>query len=155
MIHCRKGFSLVELLIVCAIIAVLSIITVPAFLRYTANANLKSAVREVASDILRQKEQAISRNLQQQIVFDTGNESYTLQEAIAGGGWTNTQTKLLVSFGSAIDITATTFGANTITFQTRGITTSLGTLTMTNNRGSTATITTNLAGRTYVAYNMQ
>ncbi|MBN2516131.1 MAG: type II secretion system protein [Deltaproteobacteria bacterium] len=155
MIQCRKGFSLIEMLIVCAIIAVLSLITVPAFLRYTANANLKSAVREVSSDILRQKEQAISRNLEQKIVFNTGSESYTLQEEIAGGGgWTNQQTKLLKSFGSNIDITGTTFGANTITFQTRG-TASMGTLTLTNNRGSTATITINITGRTYVAYNMQ
>jgi prepilin-type N-terminal cleavage/methylation domain-containing protein len=155
LLQCRKGFSIVELLIVCGIIAVLSLITVPAFLRYTANANLKSAVREVSSDILGQKERAISRNLQQRILFNTGNESYTLEEEIAGGGgWTNIQTKSLKSFGSNVDITNTTFGADTIIFQTRG-TASMGTLTMTNNRGSTTTITINMTGRAYVSYNMQ
>lgn len=153
MLQCRKGFSITELLIVCGIIAVLTLITVPAFLRYAANTNLKSAVREITSDILGQKERAISRNLQQRIVFNTGNESYTLQEE-SGGAWTTIQTKSLSSFGSNIDITGTTFGSNTITCQTRG-TASMGTLTMTNNRGSTATITTNITGRTNVTYNMQ
>ena len=154
MIRCRKGFSITELIIVMAIIAVLSLITVPAFLRYTANTNLKSAVREITSDISMMKERAISRNLKQRIVFNTGNESYALQEE-SGGVWTNVQTKLLSSFGSNIDITNTTFGADTITFQTRGITTSLGTLTMQNSRGSTATITTNMAGRANVTVTMQ
>lgn len=155
MIRCQKGFSITELLIACAIIAVLSLITVPAFLRYTANTNLKSAVREVTSDITMMKEQAISRNLKQRIVYDTGNESYTLQEEIAGGGgWTDTNTKSLKHFGSNIDITNTNFGADTITFQTRGITTSAGTLIMTNKRGSTATITINITGRTNVTFTM-
>jgi len=153
MIKCRKGFSLIEMLIVCAIIAVLSLITVPAFLRYTANANLKSAVREITSDISLMKERAISRNLQQKIVFAVGSESYTLQED--SGGWTTIQTKLLTSFGSNIDITnAAFFHGAVIFFQTRG-TADNGKVQLSNSRGSTATITTNITGRTYVTYTMQ
>lgn len=150
MIQCQKGFSLIELIMICAIIAVLSLIAVPSFLRYTANTNLKSAVREVASDILNQKEKAISENRKQRILFDNNNELYTLQENTSGTTYTTTETKYLKPFGSNIDITDN----YTITFQTRG-TANNGTIKLTNNRGSTATITVNITGRTYATFSMQ
>ena len=70
MIKHQKGFSLIELIIVIGIIAILSTFAVPAFLKYNANANLKSATREITSDILNQKEKAISENRKQRIVFN-------------------------------------------------------------------------------------
>lgn len=151
MIKCRKGFSIIELLIVIGIIAILTTFAVPAFFKYTANANLKSATREITSDILNQKEKAISANRKQRITFSTANESYTLEERNAADtAYENPQTKALKHFGSNIDIT----GGYTMTFQTRG-TVNMGTITLTNSRNSTATITVNITGRTYVTFSMQ
>ena len=151
MIKCRKGFSIIELIIVIAIIAVLSTFAVPAFLKYTANANLKSATREITSDILNQKEKAISENRKQRITFSTANESYTLEERNAADtAYENPQTRTLKHFGSNIDITS----GYTMTFQTRG-TAKNGTIKLANNRGSIATITVNITGRTYVTFSMQ
>jgi len=159
MIKYQKGFSLIELIIVIGIIAILATFAVPAFFKYTANANLKSAAREITSDILNLKEKAISENRKQRIVFNVvagSNDSYTLQERNAADtAYVNLQTKTLESFGSNIDITNAAFlhGAN-IYFQTRG-TVDNGSLTLQNNRGSTATITVNITGRTYVTFSMQ
>jgi hypothetical protein len=107
-------------------------------------------VREVTSDILNQKEKAISENRKQRIIFDNNNESYTLQENTSGTTYTTTGTKHLKPFGSNIDITDN----YTITFQTRG-TANNGTIKLTNNRSSTATITVNITGRTYATFSMQ
>lgn len=146
----RKGFSIVELIVVCAIVVVLSVIATPAFLRYQGNANLRSATRELTSDISRQKANAITENLKKRITFSEANETYTVQEDNGGGGYTSLRTTDLKSFGSNINIT----GSYTMTFQTRG-TANNGTITITNKRGSTATITVNITGRTYVDFNMQ
>ena len=159
MIKYQKGFSLIELIIVIGIIAILSTFAVPAFLKYNANANLKSATGEITSDILRQKEKAISENRKQRIVFNIvagPNDSYKLQERNAADtAYVDSQTKTLGSFGSNIDITNAAFlhGAN-VYFQTRG-TVDNGSLTLKNNRNSTATITVNITGRTYVQFSMQ
>ncbi|MEA1935901.1 MAG: prepilin-type N-terminal cleavage/methylation domain-containing protein, partial [Thermodesulfobacteriota bacterium] len=58
----EKGFTLVELMITVALIAIMALIAVPAFQRHAINANLKSATRDIASDFLLLKERAISEN---------------------------------------------------------------------------------------------
>lgn len=151
----HRGFTLVELIIVMAIIAIIGTISIPSFTRYSDNANLKSAAREIASDIQRLRTHAVSKNRKQRIVFNLTNDSYTMAERDdADSSWINPQTKTLSTFGSGIDITGSTFAGNSIEFQTRG-TTSMGTLTMTNSRGSTATITTFITGRPYVDVTVQ
>lgn len=146
----HRGFTLVELIIVIAIIAIVGTISIPSFLRYSINANLKSAAREIASDILQSRARAISENRRQRIVFDMTNESYTLEERDdADSSWINPQTKTLSSFDSSIDINNSTFAGNTIILQTRGTSTT-GTLTLINSRGSVATLTMYITGRPYV-----
>lgn len=155
LVRCRRGFTTLELFIVCMIIAILASMSVPAFLRYTANSNLKSATREVASDIFNMKAKAISENRRQRIVFTVANETYTLEERNAADtAWVNLLSRDVKHFGGNINITNTTFGSDAITFQTRG-TATIGSAVLTNQRGSTATITVSITGRTHVAYSLQ
>jgi prepilin-type N-terminal cleavage/methylation domain-containing protein len=145
----QKGFTLVELMIVVVLIGIIAAIATPAFQRYAINANLKSAARDITSDFLRLKERAIAENVEYRIIFNVAGNSYTIQQGTAAGApYVDLMTKSPASFGSDINFTAnTTFGAGAI-FRSRGTVTN-GTIELINSRGSTATITVNITGRTY------
>lgn len=152
-----KGFSLTELMVVIALIAIVGMIAVPAFNHYSINSNLKTAARGIASDIFEMKERAVAENRQYMIEFTVASNQYTLKQGTyTGEPWTATQVKSPSAAGSDIRLqdAAFAFGNPKVFFQTRGIA-SAGAVTLTNRYGSTATITVNTSGRAYVQFNMQ
>ncbi len=158
----QKGFSLVELLVVIAIIGIVAAIAIPQLQSYATNSRLKSAARDIMGDIFLCKERAIAENRMYRIAFniDPAN-TYTIEQCNNTGsscttGYSVIQTKTPTTFGNDIRITNAAFGNNsTINLQTRG-TTEAGNVVLDNtSRGSTATITTNITGRTSVQFNLQ
>jgi prepilin-type N-terminal cleavage/methylation domain-containing protein len=160
---CRKGFTLVELMIVVCMLAFISAIGGLWLHSYTMNRNLRTAARDIASDIAIFKERAVSENITYRIAFDiTVPGSYTIQ-SVVNSVVTNLTTKSPSSFGSGIRIISATFGAGasqTIIFMPRGTIDStclggvLDGVVLQNSRTSQATITVNLTGRTYVTFNI-
>ncbi|MEN6487629.1 MAG: GspH/FimT family pseudopilin [Smithella sp.] len=151
----NKGFSLVELIIVIAIIGILASISSFAWQRHVDNTNLRTAANDVISDFQNCKIKATSENRNYQISFITGtNSSYTISAPATDTHAAVSITKLPTAHGAGIKITSATYSANIITFQARGIGTS-GTIVMANSRASNATITTNITGRAYVTFTMQ
>jgi len=147
----RKGFSLVELMIVIALIGILSTIAIPMWNRYRQNTDLKTAAREIAGDIFNMKQRAVGEQTRYRITFDLANHRYQLVNASTGD---TIQTRNLSEFGPGITLTGTTFTNNTVNFFTRG-TADWGSVSLKNALESTATITVNSVGRTYVSINMQ
>ena len=148
-----KGFSLVELLIVMALIAIIGAIAVPNFTKMRDNSNLREAAREISGDIQLYKQQAVAENRRYQMVFDVDNNEYTVQRETASG-WENVIANKKVGAGyDAIKIIGNpTFASDTITFQTRG-TTNAGTLEIQHEkRLSKATLVTSVMGRVRVTY---
>lgn len=153
----QKGFSLIELIIVIAIIAIISTIAVYSWQRYVTNTNLRTAVRDVASDILLYKQRAVSESRQYQITFDSGANTYTIGQWNAGTGvFDIIQTKSPSTLGSGNAILDTTFVGGAVTFLPRGtLSGATGSVRLTNSRNSVATITINITGKTRVEFAMQ
>lgn len=153
----QNGFSVVELIIALAIVAIISSITFFSWQRYVANANLRTATRELESDLFLIKERAVSEGVQYRITLDDGANSYTIEQGTAAGAPFNViQTKNPASFGSGSSLLNTTFAGKRLTFQPRGtLAGGTGNITLRNSRGSIATITINITGRTHVQFAMQ
>lgn len=74
----QKGFTLVEIILVVAIIGILSAIAVPNFLSWLPNIRLKAAGRDLKSNMQKTRIEAIKTNHDWGIVFDTANNRYLI-----------------------------------------------------------------------------
>jgi prepilin-type N-terminal cleavage/methylation domain-containing protein len=164
-IKSSRGFSLIEVIVVLALVAVAASIAVPSLKAYRYNTNLKEAARDISSNISFYRQRAVAENVRFRINFDASENTYQIEkENPAGSGnYVNLHTlepavpdKLDVCAGNAnIVILGTpsfSGGVPSVILNPRG-TSGAGNLTLQNtNRLSTATITTNLMGRVKVEY---
>jgi prepilin-type N-terminal cleavage/methylation domain-containing protein len=153
-----EGFTIIELIVVVAILAIIAAIAIPSFQRYAVNGNLRSAARDIISDFNALKGRAVAENQEYRLAIN-GNQ-YTIQRCTDStspcGTWgpppaDMASLKSPASFSGDIVMSPNA----TYTFQTRGIVTPAGTIGFTNSRGSTATVTVNTAGKTSAQFNMR
>jgi prepilin-type N-terminal cleavage/methylation domain-containing protein len=150
--HPTRGFSLIELMIAMALVAIVSALGIPQFQKYAANENLKTAAREVTGDFFTARQRAVAENLDAyDLTFDVSGNRYSLTRSDTG---TTLWTKSLASFGTGTRLQSANFSGTTVSFKKRG-TVSMGNLILTNNRESTAKVTATITGRTYVEFTMR
>ncbi len=150
------GFSLIELIIAMALIAIVSAIAVPQLQRYSNNADLKTAAREIMGDFSEAKQRVVAENQDYRITLNVALNNYALSRSAPPAPWADVwlQPKLLASFGSGIRFDSVNYPGGVVNFQKRG-TVSAGSLRLINRLGSRADITVNITGRTYVQFTMQ
>lgn len=142
----NSGFSLIELIIVIAILGIVAGIAAPNFTRYRDNTNLREAARDVMSDIQLYKQRAMAENINYLITF-TGN-TYKVER---GPSFDDVTTKT-VGTGSATIVILSSSYSGGIEFLPRGTMTN-GTLVLKHARRlSEARITTTTMGRVRVTY---
>ena len=71
----KTGFTLIEMMIVVAIMGILSAIAAPNFMNYMAERRLKGAARMVMSDLMAARQKAVSINQQVKVSF-VSNHAY-------------------------------------------------------------------------------
>ena len=107
----KKGVTLLELIVVFVIIAIGAVLVVPNLRPWILNYRLRSATRDITSNLRAAQIRAVSNNLNYQVFFDTGAGTYKLQRN-SGGLWVDEGTAQTLPTGISI---ATNFGS-TLTF---------------------------------------
>jgi Tfp pilus assembly protein FimT len=145
-----------------AILAIVSTIAVPSFIKYRKNINLKNAARAIAADFAYLKQTAIAESVHYKIVLSTENNNYKIIKGGSNGissayDEASAVIKSISDFSSDIVISANpapTYPQSQVVFQPRG-TTSAGTIVLANDVGSIAKIVSNLMGRVRVTFHMK
>ena len=150
-----SGFSLMELMVTIAIISILSIIAIPNIIAWVPKFRIGGAARDVLSILQKTRIRAVKDNTNCVLMFDTGNARYTAflddgggNPANAGNGVLDGGERTLVqkTLVTGVDITATTLPGDLVVFNTQGIASSAGTVTLTDTRGNVRQILLELAG---------
>lgn len=140
----RRGFSLIELVIVVTILATLAAIAMPRYGNAIARYHLDAAAKRIVIDLEYARTQAMTRSKAQSITFDVGADSYSI------AGIEDLKTRS-ATYGVAlsgepyrVDLASATFGGSaTATFDIYGIPNAAGTVVVQNGSGK-RTITLNV-----------
>ena len=152
----HKGFTLIELIIAIAVVAVMTGIASFYWRAYQDNTNLKTAAREIMSDIAACKQMATTAGTNYWLQFTDGSPDYSLNPTSCYTQTNAAEAKSLTNYGAGLTVTDTNFASDQVIFQPRGtLGSNTGRIILTNSRNSTATITVNITGRSYVDFSMQ
>jgi Tfp pilus assembly protein FimT len=124
----KKGFTVIELMTIVAVIAILCIIAIPAFSSWIPSQKLKSTTRRIYSDIGLAKSRAVSENSVSVVIFNLANDTYTVfmdnGPGAASGNWALDSGETILCNGvveDGVDIYNSTFVSHTYGYNNRGL----------------------------------
>lgn len=131
----NRGTTLMELMIICVIISLLSAMAVPTWMEYMPKLRTKTAVRAAVSTLREARSQSISEKRRLGVYFDASGKNfiYFVDKVNPGGGTYDTGDSLVsrTEFGSNAIIESTTLAGSTVVFDMSGAASQSGTVTFT------------------------
>lgn len=139
------GFSLAEILIVIAIMAIIAAISMPFYRTVSLSLSLNAAGRDLASDLRYAQQLAVTTQTNHQVSFDKIGNSYTVANSATGEILKARKIK------APIIIQSTNLSGNTVIFNATGAANSTGSIILANPNNNLITITIKPSG--YVKIN--
>jgi len=149
-----RGFTLIELIVVIALIAILTAIAVPSYQTFMVRSRLKGAARQVMSDLMNARMMAVSQNQKVKVHVENGGHTYEIWSDANHDGAVDDNEGVNISKDvqqDYYDVTlSTTSTTNDTIFNPRGAASQFGTVTVTNSAGSKS-IAVAISGRVAVS----
>lgn len=144
-----QGFTLVEVMIVVAIIGIISLIAVPNMIGWRGERQLDGAARNFMADMQLAKLKAIREAEDVSVVFDVAGDSYQMivdlnNNYILDAGETQFRN---ITMPPGITISSTSFAGDNTQFDSRGRPNIIGRVTFTNTSGTISEVFVNRVGR--------
>jgi len=126
----NTGFTLMELMVAIAIIAIAASIAIPNIIGWLPTHRLASASRAILSVLQQARLRAVKENTFVTVQFNTGNERYNVfwdngdgVGGVPGDGLQNGTEMIFKSeaMPAGIDLDSTTFADNSVCFSNRGL----------------------------------
>lgn len=152
MLRRQKGFTLIELMIVIVVMAILAAIAVPSYREYQAQSRHKGAVRQIASDLMAARMQAISENNWIALNIDNSHAYTIFRDIDKNGTKTSTNNVTLAVkdlYPTYYDI-VTYFSGTVVTFYPNGTGSTTTLYFYSTSRANWMWITISAAGRVKV-----
>lgn len=146
-----SGFTLMEVMVVIAIVGIMSAIAIPNFISWLPDYRLRSATRDIVSCFQKAKLRAVKENTRVVLIFDHLNEEYTAFVDNVPANWALDGAETVVrhkSMPAGIDIQANpSTSAYTYGYNGRGLAVGGGgTVQINNEKSNSSRIVINNAG---------
>jgi type IV fimbrial biogenesis protein FimT len=150
--HKNSGFTIMELMIIIAIIAVLTAIALPNMIGWRSGTKLQGAVENLRGDLQRAKLKAVQENEFVTVLFLAGGTRYEVFMDSTTNGVRDAGERLYrqrdLPVGVSIDLGGTDFNGNDyVTFNNRGFPENAGMVAIDSNSGAGRNINLNRVGR--------